>query len=96
MGVELGGQLRVLVTGDVATSPRNGFRRQLPGRRALPEVAIEGADADAEHARGLTFTDASIHRLQQMGAEIEGVGTHEITLLSPSMVSPSQRICKWL
>ena len=80
---ELGGEVSLLRGRNLAGTPGNRLGRQAVSLGELPEVAIDGAHADAEDPRGLGFTGAGPNRLNQMTAQIQGVGTHDLHLHRP-------------
>jgi hypothetical protein len=83
MLAELGHQQRILLLGDLARPARD--RRGGHGTRlgALLEIAIERAAADPEDPGGLGLVEPRVDGLDQMSAQIEGLGTHAKHLLGP-------------
>ena len=68
--LELRRQQGIVVRRDEALAPGNRLGSELAGQGALAQVAIEGANADAEYPGRLGLRGADVHRLEQMGAQI--------------------------
>ena len=90
MCLELGGELVVLGGSNMRTLTGARDGRQFPSLPTALQIAVNGAHADTEDPRRLGFAHARVDGLDGVGAEIEGVGTHVSTLLSPISVSLSQ------
>lgn len=93
MLTELGLHEGILLPGDLAGPTRDRLGGHATGLGALLEIAIERAAADPEDPGGLGFADARVDRLDQMSAQVEGVGTHGQHLLDPSIMPSSQGFC---
>jgi hypothetical protein len=95
MGAQLGGQGGMLIDWNAAGAPGNRFRGHRPGLPLPLQIAIDGRERDAECLGRLSLGDSARQGREQMGTQIEGVGTHSKHLL-PAIFSLTQAFCKTL
>ncbi len=93
MVAELGLHEWVLRRGDLTGATRDRLGGHGTGFGSLLELAIERAEADPEDVSRLGFANPRVDGLDQMSAQIKGVGTHGKHLLRPSIMPPTQGFC---